>query len=207
MAKKPNRKRMMNHQRLVSCFLAIACSATAQATATPQRRALPPVKAEAPYMPIVCQPRHLAQSFGAISRLHTARRGELIVPAGDYARGSEAIDPRGQAVKGNDMYDVALLAIDGDGIMFELRTYGDDLTHPRTSQIMSFPTTDKTVRLRRLGIDIVATTAMTITYRVRFDRTDMTDPRPAESTEAATEIAINECQRDMPYLDVARPQR
>lgn len=159
-------------------------------------------------MPIVCQPRHLAQSFGAISRLHTARRGELIVPAGDYVRGSEAIDPRGHAIKGNDMYDVAFLAIGEGGIMFELRTYGDDLTHPRTSQIMSFPITDKTVRVRHLSIDIVATTAMTITYRVQFNRTDMPDLLPAEPTETAKEeVAIAECRRDMQDMDVARPQR
>ncbi|MES2057543.1 MAG: hypothetical protein V4564_16530, partial [Pseudomonadota bacterium] len=173
----------------------------------PQRRALPPVKAEAPFVPIVCQPRHLAANFGAIDRLHTARRGELIVPPGDYASGLAPADPHGHRAGGDGIYDVAFLAIDDDGIMFELRTYGDDLTHPRTSQTMSFPTTDKTVRLRHLRIDMVATTAGTITYRIRPDRTDMTDPRPAESGEPATEIAIDECRRDMPDLDLARPQR
>ena len=143
-------------------------------------------------MPIACEARRLPVRYGAIDAIHTARRGELILPPGDYSQGLLPIDPRqpNAGLTGRVIYDAALLDVDGKRMLFEVRTYGSaDLTSPQTSQTHSFPVTDKIVQLRHLRLAISAVKGNAISYRIAF-------VPPAATSESETESTYTECPGD-----------
>ncbi|ATY34948.1 hypothetical protein CVN68_22850 (plasmid) [Sphingomonas psychrotolerans] len=148
-------------------------------------------------MPIACEARRLPVRFGAIDAIHTARRGELVVPPGDYSQGLLPLDPRqpNAELTGRVIYDAALLNVDGESMIFEVRTYGSaDLTIPQTSETHSFPVTDKIVQLRQLRLAISAVKGTEISYRITF-------VPPAATSE--TETSYTECRGDAPQMVVA----
>ncbi|WP_442678662.1 hypothetical protein ACSBM8_14255 [Sphingomonas sp. ASY06-1R] len=136
--------------------------------------------------------------YGAIDAVHIARRGELIVPPGDYSQGLLPLDPHepNAGLTGRVIYDAALLDVDGARIVFEVRTYDPgDLIHPQTSETHAFPVTDRAVQLQQLRLAISAVKGNAISYRVAFV------PPPATS---ARETEHTECQADG-LKDVAPP--
>ena len=124
-------KHVMDFRPMVLGLCVLGCAADIGAATRPQRGALPPVAQGAPSEPIACQIRRFPRGYGALDAVHIAKPGELIVPLGDYSRGLSPLDPRDAVSSGRQVYDVALLAVDKDEMLFEVRTYGSDLTHPK----------------------------------------------------------------------------
>jgi hypothetical protein len=165
-------------------------------------RPVPPLVAiEAPYIPIFCQPRKLAADFGSFGRIHTARRGELIVPPHDYASRRDP-DPRDPDI--GHIYDIAFLTVDDDGIMLEVRVYsGGDLTLPRISRTVSSPVGVATIRLRNIILHIKAATALRLTYGVEIDPAAVEDAGDSDSSGETEKIAPDHCRHDM--MDIVEP--
>lgn len=130
--------------------------------ATP--RSMTPLAAvPAPYAPVFGAPRHLGRAFTALPGVHSARRGELVVPARAYASRLQTVDTRD--VGSDKIYDIAFLGLDRDGIMLEVRGYsGGDLTNPKVSRTASFPADAKTIQIRHVLIAIKSANALGMTY-------------------------------------------
>ncbi|AYJ87690.1 hypothetical protein D3Y57_19375 [Sphingomonas paeninsulae] len=182
-------------------MVAVVLLTVAPVGAVPLNRNTLTVATQAPYFPVVCEPRHLSKSFVTFSGIHSAKRGELIVPPHDYATGLQPPDTR---EGGSDrIYDIAFLDVDRDGIILEVRGYsGDDLTNPKISRIASFAVGANMIQLRHIVITIKATSALGITYSVGVVPA-MARVATQDISHGTEVIDANYCRRD--GLDIVVP--
>jgi hypothetical protein len=192
-------KRVTDCRSIVFGLCLLGYSVGVQAATSRKRPPPPPLKAQIGFMPIACEARRLPVRYGEVGAIHTARRGELIVPPGDYSQGLLPLDPRqpNAGLTGRVIYDAALLDVDGESMIFEVRTYNAaDLKNPQTSETHSFSVTDKIVQLRQLRLAISAVKGTAISYRIAF-------VPPAATSARETETTYTERRGDAPQMVVA----
>jgi hypothetical protein len=108
-------------------------------------------------------------SFGSIQ---TVKKGDPIVPPRDYAKGPQTpLVADYSSMEVGRIYDIAYQGIEHGQIRFEVRGYSiDDVVHPGSGQIISFPRGATAANVRDIAIVIKAATANSLTYSVTIDK-------------------------------------
>ncbi|WP_157222653.1 hypothetical protein [Novosphingobium sp. AP12] len=184
-------------------MIVAGCVAALPVVAAPVRRALPPP--EMPDMPIFCAARDISPSFGAFDGVHTARRGDLIIPPRDYGSGLHS--PQAPGLDDAGIYDIAFLGIDGEGMIVELRGYpGLEAREPVATRIFSYPVTATSIQLRHIVLSIKSVSDLSVVYKSGIAPA-LADDASNTDKDGPTEQVVNDYCRlnGMPAIDVAEP--
>lgn len=173
--------------------------------AAPVRRAWPPPAPEMPYSPAFCAARSISGGFGAFDGVHTARRGDLIIPPRHYASGLHS--PQAPGLDDAGIYDIAFLGIDGEAMMLELRDYpGPEAREPSATRIFSYPAITRSIQLRHIVLSIQSVSDLSVVYRSAIAPA-VADDAASTDEDGPTEQVVNDYCRlnGMPAIDVAEP--
>ncbi|KMS56686.1 hypothetical protein V474_16145 [Novosphingobium barchaimii LL02] len=195
----------MKRAALFAVVLA-SCIAASPLMAAAVRPDLPPPAPEMPYSPVFCAARNISAGFGVFDGVHTARRGDLIVPPRDYASGLHS--PQAPRLDEAGIYDIAFLGIDGEDMMLELRDYlSPEAREPVATRIFSYPAATRSIQLRHIVLSIQSASELSIVYRSAIAAA-VADDAVSTDEDGPTEQVVNDYCRlnGMPAIDVAGPR-
>jgi hypothetical protein len=197
----------MDQVRWLSLVLAAASCGAVSAASGKTVRQVPVISADRILTHPCDEPAPLP--FGAFERLHTVGKGQLMVPARDYAAGLAVPIRRPGDEDSSRIYDVEFLGADDATINLAVRKFrGVDPVHPDTSRRFDVPVDAKTIRVRHLIFTIKSVSPGTITYALKIDRSAVGDV--SHDSPKHGDIAVEDYQcramRDAPPPPTLPPE-
>lgn len=127
-----------------------------------------------PTVPII---RSTAPGVETIGTPQITAAGHAVVPPRDYAKGLQI--PEGSqydTIESGTIYDIAYLGIENGELTFEQRGYSiDDLVHASSAQVLRFPLTQKSIRIRDIEIAVLDATPQRLRFRASLTAGDAGD--------------------------------
>jgi hypothetical protein len=127
-----------------------------------------------PKVPVI---RSTAPGIETLGTPQVTAAGHAVVPPRDYAKGVQIPDAsRYDTIESGTIYDIAYMGIEKGELAFEQRGYSiDDLVHASSAQIIRFPLSQRSIRIRDIEIAVLEATPQRLRFRASLAPRDAED--------------------------------